>query len=161
MVSDKPQGAIDSTGFETRHISTYYLQRQGKRTNHYTAWPKVTAICDTQTHLFFGCIVTRGPNNDAPRFAPTVLQASRSVHFDQILADAAFDAEPNHRLAREELGIRSTVIPVNHRNRGDRPLGGKYRNQMDRCFPCRIYHQRLQIESSFSGSSGEWVGVVA
>ena len=70
----KPQGAIDSTGFESHHISTHYLHRRGKRTDRYTDWPKVTAICEIETHLFCACIVTRGPNNDAPHFAPALRQ---------------------------------------------------------------------------------------
>jgi hypothetical protein len=150
MLPENPEGAIDSTGFETHHLSAHYLHRQGKRTDHYTDWPKVTAICETQTHLFFACIVTRGPNNDAPHFRPALLQADRYVHFDRILGDAGFDAEPNHRLAREELGIRSTVIPINPRRGVGESPQGKYRSQMARCFPCRLYHNRLQIESNFS-----------
>ena len=72
------------------------------------------------------------------------------VHFDRLLGDAGFDAEPNHRLARDELGIRSTVIPVN-RHRGNRTSpNGKYSGQMARRFPCQLYHQRLHIESNFS-----------
>jgi|GEM_PF-6726307 len=149
-ISQPPQGAIDSTGFENRHLSAHYLQRQGKRSQRYTDWPKVTAIFETETHLFCACIVTRGPSNDSPYFATAVIQASRYVHFDRLLGDAGFDAEPNHRLAREILGIRSTVIPVNRRRGSHKLLRGKYRVQMARRFPCRIYHQCLQIESNFS-----------
>ena len=45
-------------------------------------------------------------------------QAALGVDWDRVLADAGFDSEENHRLAREDLGIRSTVIPLNRRNRG-------------------------------------------
>ena len=146
----KPQGAIDSTGFESHHVSSHYLQRRGRRTDRYTDWPKVTAICEIETHLFCACIVTRGPNSDAPLFAPALLQAHRYVHFDRLLGDAGFDAETNHRLARDELGIRSTVIPVNPRRGCPQASRGKYRRQMVGRFPCRVYHQRLHIESDFS-----------
>jgi len=149
LIADKPQGAIDATGFETRHVSAYYLHRTGKRTAQYTAWTKVTAVCDTQTHLFWSCIVTRGPDNDCPHFAPAVIQASRYLRLDRLLGDAGFDSESNHALAREDLGIRSTVIPLNRRG-GTQPAQGRYRQQMERHFPKQAYRQRVQIESSFS-----------
>ena len=74
-----------------------------------------------------------------------------------MLADAAFDAEAHHALAREELGIRSSVIPINPRGH-DGPPGGKYRSQMPRRFapkpagrrPRRVFGQRWQAESAFS-----------
>ena len=40
------------------------------------------------------------------------------VTWDRVLADAAFDAEDHHRYAREELGVRSTVIPIDPRGPG-------------------------------------------
>ena len=151
LLSEKPEGAIDSTGLETRHISSHYLHRRGsKRTHSYTRWPKITVVCDTQTHLFCACVVSRGSNNDAPHFRPALIQASRYISFDRLLADPGFDSEANHRLAREELGIRLTVIALNRRRGPNTAAKGKYRSQMDRCFPYRIYNQRWQIESDFS-----------
>jgi transposase len=67
-----------------------------------------------------------------------------------VLGDAAFDSEENPRLCREELGVRSTVIPLNRRNRGRKWPKTKYRRQMKRRFPKRKYTQRWQAESAFS-----------
>jgi hypothetical protein len=60
-------------------------------------------------------------------------------------------------VAREGLGIRSTVIALNRRgrfrarSRGRRRLPvGKYRRQMARRFPRRKYGQRWQAESVIS-----------
>ena len=47
--------------------------------------------------------------------APAVIQASKFVQFDLLVADAAYDGEHNHRLCREELGISKTVIQLNKR----------------------------------------------
>ena len=73
------------------------------------------------------------------------------------MADAAFDSEAHHRYARRELGIRSSVIPVNTRGRTAEP-GGFYRRQMARRFvprpegsrSRRVFGQRWQAESAFS-----------
>jgi transposase len=94
-------------------------------------------------------VATRGPSNDSPQFPEAVRQASRNVCFERLLADAAYDAEHNHRLCREELGIRSTVIPINERG-ANAPPSGHYRAQMARRFHRRVYGQRWQVESAFS-----------
>jgi hypothetical protein len=78
-----------------------------------------------------------------------VRQAARSVHFDRLLADAAYDAEHNHRLCRQELGIRLTLIPLNDRRARGQPAG-RYRAQMARRFLRRVYGQRWQVESAIS-----------
>jgi transposase len=74
-----------------------------------------------------------------------------------VLADAAFDSEAHHEYARGELGIRSSVIPINSRGHTGLP-GGKYRRQMVRRFvprpegslSKRVFGQRWQAESAFS-----------
>ena len=55
---------------------------------------------------------------------------------------ALHDGEHNHRLCREDLGIRSSVIPLNVRRSGGKPPPAKYRGQMKRRFPKRVYGQR-------------------
>jgi transposase len=80
------------------------------------------------------------------------------VRWDRVLGDAAFDSEENHRLCREDLGVRSTVIPLNRRNRGRKWPKTRYRRQMVKRFRKRpkgsrhkrVYGQRWQAESAFS-----------
>ena len=109
----------------------------------------MTIVGDTHSYLFARCIVTRGPSNDSPQFTSAVQQANQFIHFYRILADADYDGEHNHRLCRDELGIRSTIIDLNPRR--DRKLPkSKYRRQMKTRFPRRLYGQRWHIESMFS-----------
>jgi len=149
LLDEHPQAAVDATGLESRHTSRYYVRRKGYKRFLRYHWPKVTAVCDTKTHLFAACIVTRGPSNDSPQFAPAVIQASRFVQFVQLLADAAYDGEHNHQLCREELGITETMIPLNKRRSRKWPKS-KYRRQMKKHFDKELYNQRWQIESAFS-----------
>ena len=149
MLKDDPLGAVDATGLESRHTSRYYVQRKGYKRFMRYEWPKVTAVIDCDTHLFAACIVTRGPSNDSPQFAPAVLQASKFVHFEALLADAAYDGEHNHRLCREQLGIAQTMIPLNKRRSRKWPKS-KYRREMKVQFDKELYNQRWQIESAYS-----------
>jgi len=134
---------VDATGLESRHTSRYFARRSGAEHASYT---KLTAAADTAS-----------PSNDSPQFRPVLAQASLAVDWDRVLADAAFDTEAHHEYARDELGIRSSVIPINPR-RHPGPPGGKYRSQMPRRFVPkpggsryrRVFGQRWQAESAFS-----------
>jgi hypothetical protein len=101
--------------------------------------------------------VATGPSNDSSPFRPVMAQAALVLDWDRVLADAAFDAEEHHRYAREELGVRSTVIPPNRRGHGRQWPKTKYRRQMVKRFrqkPKGGRHRRVcglrwQAESAF------------
>ena len=142
---------------EGRYTSRYFVLRQGKR-HRSRRYTKLTVACHTQSHLLASAVVSTGPSNDSPQFPEAVVAARRHAAWDRLLADAAFDAEHHHRLCREGLGIRSTVIPLDRRGRGRQWPKTKYRRQMVKRFRKRrrgarhhrVYGQRWQVESAFS-----------
>ena len=147
--------AIDSTGLESRHVSHYFTRRCDRHAAHYKAtYPKLSAVCDTRTHLILGITVNRGPTVDHCEFRSTVERALTHQPFRMLVADAGYDSEKAHRWCRDELGIRSIIPPrTKGRPRHDgspRDLGGHYRRQLHRYFPKRLYGQRWQIETAFS-----------
>jgi hypothetical protein len=156
LIGAKPTAAVDGTGLESRHTSAYFVRRAG-RDQTARVWTKLTVACDTATHFLAGARVSTGPSNDSPQFPPVMAQASLVVAWDRVLADAAFDSEAHHAYAREDLGIRSSVIPINPRGHAGEP-GGAYRRQMARRFAPRpegsrsrrVFGQRWQVESAFS-----------
>lgn len=156
LIPEAPAVAVDATGLDSRHASRYFVARsKGEHTAR--SWPKLTIACDTHSHFIAGATVTTGPANDSPQFTPVLLLAALLITWDRALADAAFDSEEHHRFAREDLGIRSSVIPINGRGHEGQP-GGEYRRQMARRFRPkpegsrhkRVYGQRWQAESAFS-----------
>jgi transposase len=150
------RAAVDSTGYEARVVSGYYISRAGRRSRQ-RRWPKLTAVIDTRTHLFLSFRVTRGPSQDASHLQPAVRDATRNHPIDTLLGDAAYDSEDNHAIPRTRLGVRSTVIALNRRGSRKWPQT-KFRRQMVRRFRKkpkgsrhrRVYGQRWQIESVFS-----------
>jgi hypothetical protein len=118
----------------------------------------LTAVQDTTTHLYLSAHVTRGPSQDSPQYKPAVRAAHARCPIDTLLGDTAYDAEHNHALGRDRLGIRSTVFPPNRRNGGRKWPKTKYRRQMVKRFRKkpkgsrhrRVYGQRWQAESGFS-----------
>src|SRR6516162_9512110 len=155
LIGEKPTAAVDGTGLESRHTSRYFARRSGAEQ---ATWTKLTVAVDTASHFLAGATVTTGPSNDSPQFKPVLAQASLAVDWDRVLADAAFDSEAHHCYARDELGIRSSVIGLNRRGRGRKRPKTKYRRQMARRFRKkprgsryrRVYGQRWQAESAIS-----------
>jgi len=113
-------------------------------------YPKLTLVCHHHSHLILAAQPGEGPGNDAPDFLPAVRQACRHVAIDRLYADPAYDAEKHHRVCREELAVRSTIIPVNPRGRPWALPTGRYRQQMHRRFPKRLYGRRWHVESVIS-----------
>ena len=132
-------------------MSAHFGQRRAGGAGHrQRAWPKPTAVVDAASHLIAGAAPGLGPSRDSPDFAPAVRQAAELVAFDTVLADAGYDAEHDHRLCREELGMRRAVIALNPRNAGDRSPKAPYRRASRQAFPTALYRQRWQAESAFS-----------
>lgn len=153
MIDTSPTAAVDATGLETRHVSEHFGKRRGdgKRLGHrQRAWPKLTAVLHIHSHLIVGAVTGVGPSQDSPDFTPVMRQAASILSFSTVLADAGFDAEHNHRLCREELGVTRSVIALNRRNTGRRWPKTSYRRALRRRFPRTLYHQRWHIESGFS-----------
>jgi hypothetical protein len=157
LIGKRPTAAVDGTGLESRHTSRYFFERAGRKHTS-RLWTKLTVAVDTASHFLAGARVSTGPSNDSPQFRPVMAQASLAVTWDRALADAAFDAEGHHRYAREDLGVRATVIPLNRRNQGRKWPQTRYRRQMVKRFRRkpkgsrhkRVYGQRWQAESAFS-----------
>lgn len=136
--------------------STHYARRRGKR-YRMRKWPKLTLVAHTTSHLIAAAVLSTGPSQDCPLFEPAMVRASWNLDVDRLLADGGYDSEANHRLAREGLGVRSTVINLNRRGKaaGRTPSPRKwattpYRRQMYRRFHRRKYGQRWQAESVIS-----------
>jgi len=157
LIPDDATAAVDATGMESRHTSRYFFKRAGRKHSS-RLWTKLTVACETSSHFLSGASVSLGPANDAPQFRPVMAQASLLLGHDRVLADAAFDSEESHRYCRDELGVRSTVIPLNRRGGGRKRPKTRYRRQMVRRFrkrprgsrSRRVYGQRWQAESAFS-----------
>jgi hypothetical protein len=91
-----------------------------------------------------------GPCQDSPQLPPAVRQAVANQPIDELLGDKGYDAEHNHRLCREELGMRATIIPSRRRHSSRVWPTTPYRREMKRQATRRGYGQRWQAESAFS-----------
>lgn len=143
--------AIDGTGFESHHISAYFVKRKAKgeeryQMTTYTRYPKVGIVSDCKTHLVLSGVPSRGPYPDIVHFEKAVREAERNVHLKILTADAGYDSEKSHLFAREVHGIRTVIPPRIGRKTAKLP-SGKWRKIMATRFNKKIYGQRWQVET--------------
>jgi Transposase DDE domain len=149
---------VDGTGLDSRHASRHYARRNKSKRFSMRRFVLLEVACHTESHLLAAAEVRVGPTNESPLFTDVIDEAARHARWDRVLADAAHDAEHNHRLCREGWRIRSTVIPLNRRGHGRKWPKTRYRRQMVKRFRKkrrgarhrRVYGQRWQVESAIS-----------
>jgi hypothetical protein len=151
---------------ESRHVSRHYEKRQ-KQSQHKGKgkWakavnrsrsrvvrhlPKLSLAVHASSHLILAARAGTGIGSDSPHFVPLMLDAAGRMPLEFVLADAGFDSEDNHRLARQELSIRS-LIPATIGRQSARVPQGYYRRLMRKRFkggPDKDwYGQRWQAET--------------
>jgi hypothetical protein len=146
--------AIDGTGFETRHISAYFVQRRkrcrpGYETTTYTRFPKAGLVCACARHFILAVVAERGPGPDDPHYRPALRQAVSRVRIGTLLADAGYDSEAAHVFARESCQARTLIPPRRGRPPRRRPAS-RWRGVMATRFDRKKYGQRWQAETVIS-----------
>jgi hypothetical protein len=94
-------------------VSTQARRRGSGSGHRQRAWPKLTAVLHIPSHWIIGAVTGLGPSQDSPGFAPALRQATALITLSTVLADAGYDAEHNHRLCCDELGIGRSIIALN------------------------------------------------
>src|SRR5262249_44721833 len=130
-LSTKPL-ALDSSYYESRHVSRHYekrcretrkrmyakLREKGRassRSKTVKSLPKIAIAVATHSHLVLALRTTTGAGADHPDFEPLVFDSWRRVpnRRFKVVADAGYDSEKHHDLARREMGL-TTLIPPEH-----------------------------------------------
>ena len=154
--------AIDSSLYDTHHRSRHYEQRcrhmsskhqktaDSRRSRSARRTPKLGIGVDTRTHLIYSGRSKTGMGSDCPDFDPLLRDAMKRRRFKVVLADAGYDSESNHRLAREGLKVRS-LIKTGGGRPTNKPPSARYRRLMHRQLAGsqkgKPYGQRAQVET--------------
>jgi Transposase DDE domain/Transposase domain (DUF772) len=157
--------AIDSSCFEPHHVSRYFDHRRlhgrkgggrGRR-RKMQAIPKLAVGVSCWSHLVLSLWTGIGGGGDLPQFEPLLFDAWRRApgrSLSKVVADAGYDAEYNHELARYDMSIRSIILAKIGRQFVDgSPPRGRWRRCMRRWLEtkrsrqCCGYTQRWQVET--------------
>jgi hypothetical protein len=156
--------AMDSSGYEARHVSSYFVRRRAKggvakraeKTQEitYNRFPKLAIVVDVATHLILSFWTGTGPGADHPHFESCLFDAWRRVNVGKLAADAGYDSEQAHRLGRLDMGIKTLIPPLIGRRRKDGgPPSGRWRRLMSKLLGTKKgrrkigYTQRWQSET--------------
>lgn len=162
---------LDSSMFESRHVSRHFEKRQrqsardrprkrGKnsekaagnrrRSRVIRRLPKLSLAVASSCHLILAARATTGAGADQRFFDPLLFDAWRRADVKVAVADAGYDSEANHRIARQDMGIRSIIPPNAGRPTNKLPTGRHRRNmhhRFKRKADRRYYGQRWQSET--------------
>ena len=168
--------AIDSTTFDSHHVSRHYERRchetrrrmkakdrekgrKSSRSKTVRGLPKLAIGIATKCRLVVSMWTGTGMGSDHPHFGPLIFAARRRVgnRCFKVVGDAGYDSESNHELARGEMGLASLIPPTAGRPRADGgPPGGRWRRVMKRLLKTTEsrrrsgYTSRWQVETSNS-----------
>lgn len=145
---------VDSTGMACTVASTYFVKRRVRqdqpwKTMVYHRYAKLAVVADATSHFILAFHTRRGPKPDVAEFRPLLEDALSRVRLSCLVADAGYDSEANHRLARDEHRVR-TVIPAKHGRPSAKPATGRHRRLMQTRFDSNKYRQRAQVETVMS-----------
>jgi len=155
--------AIDSTIYDTHHRSRHYEQRcrhyasrvkstaNARRSRAARRSPKLSIGVCTRSHLILSGRARTGMGSDARDFEPLLFDAwRRHPRLRDVLADAGYDSEANHRIARLDMNVRS-LIKTGGGRPGKKPPAGYYRRLMKKQLKGsqrgKKYGQRAQAET--------------
>jgi hypothetical protein len=178
-LSEKPL-ALDSTCFEQHHRSAHYDRRcrqmRGKaavdgaakrpekpgswgvsvnasRRRRLSAMPKLSVAVASGCHVIVAAKVRTGNGSDAPDLDELLFRSWKRADVKVVVADAGYDSEANHRVARQDMGVRSIIPPGIGRPTSKLPKG-RWRRHMAKRFARKAdqkhYTQRSQSETVHS-----------
>lgn len=165
--------AIDSTTYESHHVSRHYERRchqtrrrmrareaeKGRKTTRadtVKALPKLGIGVATACHLVLSAWTGTGAGADHPHFEPVLFDAWRRVPHKTFTAvlDAGYDGEEYHEIARRDMGIRSVIPPeIGRPPKDGGPPAGRWRRHMKRLLATKAsrrrcgYNLRYQAET--------------
>ena len=112
--------------------------------------PKLSVAVAAACHLILAARATTGTGADHPHFEPLLFDAWRRADVRVAVADAGYDSEANHGIARRDMGVRS-IIPPDTGRPSAKPPTTHYRRLMrqrfDRGADEKAYGQRWQVET--------------
>jgi hypothetical protein len=181
-LSSKPL-AMDSTCFERQHRSDHYDRRcrqmagkrktpgrpkdartpekpgkwgksvNASRSRQLRSMPKLAVAVASACHVILAAKTRIGNGSDAPDFDGLLYRSWKRAPVKVVVADAGYDSEANHRIARQGMNVRSIIPPGIGRPTSKLPSGrwrGHMARRMRRQADKKVYGQRAQSETVHS-----------
>ncbi len=117
--------------------------------------PKLSLAVDAASHVILAAVASTGAGGDQPFLDGLLFHAWRRTggRVNCVVADAGYDSEDNHRIARRDMGVRSIIPPKAGRPTKKLPTEPMRRNmyhRFKRKADAAAYGQRWQSETANS-----------
>ena len=126
------------------------VQANRRRAQVVKRLPKLSLAVHAALHLILAARATTGTGADHGHFVPLLSRAKTRMPLAVVLADAGYDSEANHQVARKVMKVRS-LIPATIGRPGAAGPTGHYRRLMRRRLKAgpdkKCYRQRWQVET--------------
>ncbi len=143
--------AIDSSGFETNHMSYHYANvwnRQDKR--KYRRYLKISIAIDTDSQYILAQKIRIGPRNDNIDFESVM----KNIKCKYVVADKGYDSKSNRYFVLRDMKAYPHIPYRKFSGINYERAGVKLK------FNKKIYHQRSKVETVFSvikRKYGSWI----
>jgi hypothetical protein len=115
--------------------------------------PKLSLAAASNCHLILATTVRLGNASDAPDFDDLLFHSWKRADVRAVVADAGYDSEANHCIARQDMCVRPIIPPGIGRPTKKLPQG-RWRRYMAERFRTKadqkLYGQRAQSETVHS-----------
>jgi len=116
--------------------------------------PKLSLTCDSASHLILSATASTGAGGDQPFFDDLLFHAWRrgGDTVRCVVADAGYDPEENHQIARLDMGVQAIIPPRSGRPTtkpppAHQPLRRRMHHRLKRQRERSLYGQRWQSET--------------
>lgn len=171
-LDEKPL-AVDSTYFESHHVSRHFEKRREKaerkkagkaglprdaqesatRSKTVKGLPKMVVAIASACHVVLAVSTATGMGGDQNCLHDVLFDAWRRADVTCVVADAGFDSEENRRLATLDMGLACLIPPDSGRpteKMPPTPLRAEARVMFDAGLGRDVYGQRWQSETGNS-----------
>jgi transposase len=150
LVALEDNFAVDSTGFAGASYARWFDEKYGKPKSE-VEWIKLHAIVGVRTNVVTACKITAAGGADCPQLPELVNQTARQFTIGEVVADKAYTSRDNFDAV---IAAGGQFYPAFRAN-ATGGVGGAYQKafhlfSLNRDDYMRKYHQRSNVESSFS-----------
>jgi len=152
--------AVDSSGFSTTEYVRWYNAKYGKEVDNHD-WIKVHLMTGVKTHVVTSVEITGRHDHDEPMLPPLVEETAANFNVKEVSADKAYSSTDCHD-AIAKVGATPYIA---FKSNATGAVGGLFQKmfhfyQYKRDEFLTHYHQRSNVESTFSMVKGKFGGSI-
>jgi transposase len=160
LASVETNFAVDSTGFGTATYRRWYDAKYGREMSE-SVWLKAHAMVGTVTNVVTSISVTDSNGADSPELPPLVASTAKRFRLEEVSADKAYLGHANLACIEAAGAVPYVPFKSNSKDKGSPAWRRMWAHFLMRQEDFLAhYHQRSNVESTFSSIKRKFGGAV-